>query len=304
MKRNGILVLVYHSYHQNFPQSFESHIKYLKKHCYLLSPDDFCDGVTLKQKIPGRSVLITLDDGFYTDYTIAYPILKTHHAHAVSFVITDPYYTDVSGKDWWREVGEVIEIGSHTVSHAEIFISEKLIGFLTPVKGEIPKIYCMVKGVQSQLGFPLFERGPELVNRQVLPPEALIQTFRETVTSPDFFEQKDWQKTLERMVQQNGIPYHYETDMMRRERIQQEIFRSKTEIEKVTGKPCRLLAYPWGVYDKEVVRIVEEAGYEFAFTANEGFVVRGDFRFTLSRVSIPLEPPEISLEKILQRFFQ
>jgi hypothetical protein len=59
-----------------------------------------------------------------------------------------------------------MEIGSHTVSHAEIFISEVLTGFITPINGQIPRMYCMVKGIDYQPGFPLYQRGPELVQRR------------------------------------------------------------------------------------------------------------------------------------------
>jgi peptidoglycan/xylan/chitin deacetylase (PgdA/CDA1 family) len=301
---NGILVLVYHSYHPYFPQSFESHIQYLKNHCQILSSDDFCDAVTLKKEIPNQSVLITLDDGFHTDYTIAYPILKAHQAHAVSFVITDPYYTDISGKAWWKEVGGMMEIGSHTVSHAEIFVSDELTGFIIPVDGQITKMYCMVKGVDYQPGFPLYQRGPELVNRQVAPPAELITAIGEAVKGFDFFEKKDWYETLKDIVRRSPSPYRYETDEARRGRIQQEILGSKNEIEKITGKRCRVFAYPWGVHNEEVIQCVKAVGYQFAFTATEGLVFMESDPFTINRVNVPLESSEVSIEDIVKRFFK
>ena len=300
MDTNGILVLVYHSYHKNFAQSFESHIKYLKNHCQILSSDDFYDAVALKKEIPQRSVLITMDDGFYTDYSIAYPILKAHKAHAVSFIITDPYYTDVSGKEWWREVGEVMEIGSHTESHAEIFVSNELTGFIVPVDGQITKMYCMVKGVDYQPGFPLYQRGPELVNRQVVPPGELIQAIQETVKGSDFFKEKDWYETLKKIVRHNFYPYQYETDEVKEERVRQEILESKKEIEKTTGKRCRMFAYPWGVYDEELIDQLKRYDYRGAFTTNEGGNYPGDDPFKINRFVITSEMTVEDLAAILR----
>jgi peptidoglycan/xylan/chitin deacetylase (PgdA/CDA1 family) len=40
---------------------------------------------------------------------------------------------------------------------------------------------------------------------------------------------------------------------------------SKGALEEVTGRPCRTLAYPYGLYDERVVAAAGRAGYELAF---------------------------------------
>ena len=40
---------------------------------------------------------------------------------------------------------------------------------------------------------------------------------------------------------------------------------SKTAVERLTGRPCRTLAYPYGLYDERVVPAARAAGYELAF---------------------------------------
>jgi peptidoglycan/xylan/chitin deacetylase (PgdA/CDA1 family) len=44
-----------------------------------------------------------------------------------------------------------------------------------------------------------------------------------------------------------------------------ELARSKAEIEALTGRPCRTLAYPFGLFDERVERAAADAGYELAF---------------------------------------
>jgi peptidoglycan/xylan/chitin deacetylase (PgdA/CDA1 family) len=298
----GILVLCYHSYHQGFSAYFEEHVKYLRRHCHLLSGRGFLEGFLSKASLPKRPVLITLDDGAVTDYTVAYPVLKKHRAPAISFVITDPYYTAVSGREWWKEVGEVMEIGSHTVSHAEIFISQRLTGFLTPTDGELKKMYCMVKGVRYLPGFPLFERGPELVHRQVFVPEPLVEAIQETVKGFGFFEQKEWYKVLEGVVRRNPFPFGHETEESRGERVKQELLVSKQQIERETGRKCRMLAYPWGGYDGLVIQKAKEVGYEFAFAAMDGLVSPGDDPLELKRVNVSMED-SADIEDILSRVY-
>jgi peptidoglycan/xylan/chitin deacetylase (PgdA/CDA1 family) len=49
------------------------------------------------------------------------------------------------------------------------------------------------------------------------------------------------------------------------EELERELRESKLAIEGLTGEPCRLLAYPYGLHDERVARAAGEAGYELAF---------------------------------------
>ena len=44
-----------------------------------------------------------------------------------------------------------------------------------------------------------------------------------------------------------------------------ELRESKAAVEQITGRPCRTLAYPYGLHDERVERAAGEAGYELAF---------------------------------------
>ncbi|MBI4865264.1 MAG: polysaccharide deacetylase family protein [Candidatus Riflebacteria bacterium] len=50
--------------------------------------------------------------------------------------------------------------------------------------------------------------------------------------------------------------------------LQREYVQSKLQLEKKLGVPIKWLAYPYGLYDEQVARLREEAGYEAAFTVN------------------------------------
>jgi peptidoglycan/xylan/chitin deacetylase (PgdA/CDA1 family) len=49
------------------------------------------------------------------------------------------------------------------------------------------------------------------------------------------------------------------------EELGQELSASKAAVEELTGRPCRTLAYPYGLYDDRVAGAAEAAGYELAF---------------------------------------
>jgi peptidoglycan/xylan/chitin deacetylase (PgdA/CDA1 family) len=47
--------------------------------------------------------------------------------------------------------------------------------------------------------------------------------------------------------------------------LAEELVASRAAIERLTGVPCRTLAYPYGLYDRRVARAAADAGYELAF---------------------------------------
>lgn len=47
--------------------------------------------------------------------------------------------------------------------------------------------------------------------------------------------------------------------------LARELSESKAAIERITGRPCRTLAYPFGRFDDRVIEAAARAGYELAF---------------------------------------
>lgn len=96
-----IPVLGYHSFYKNEKElkegknnvineisKFEEQIKYLSKHNYKsLTMDEFYCWKKGKCKQPRKSVLITMDDGYLSNYMYAFPILKKYNMKAVVFFI-------------------------------------------------------------------------------------------------------------------------------------------------------------------------------------------------------------------------
>ena len=63
-------------------------LKYLKKHHYkTLSLDEFYNYYKGKKKIPRKSGLITMDDGYQSNYDLAFPLLKKYGMKATVFYI-------------------------------------------------------------------------------------------------------------------------------------------------------------------------------------------------------------------------
>ena len=106
------------------PKVFDQQMKYLKDNGYrTISLEQLQCFLEFKCSIPEKSVIITLDDGYRSAYDVAYPILKKYGFTATLFIYTD--YVGVSKNAvTWNQLVEMkadgFEIGSHTVSHADL----------------------------------------------------------------------------------------------------------------------------------------------------------------------------------------
>jgi peptidoglycan/xylan/chitin deacetylase (PgdA/CDA1 family) len=105
------------------PDDFRRQMDLLSERHY--NPIDFDDLRAYwnsQQPLPGRPVILTFDDGYIDFYTTAYPILRQHGFKAVTYVVpgflNGPNYMSTAQVQDLDAHG--IQVGSHTVSHADL----------------------------------------------------------------------------------------------------------------------------------------------------------------------------------------
>jgi len=72
--------------------------------------------------------------------------------------------------------------------------------------------------------------------------------------------------------------------------LHREVHGSKQILEEIMGRPVNAFCYPYGAYDARVRKVVQEAGFDVAFTVDLGGVRRGDDLYLLKRVPVLGEP--------------
>jgi len=125
-----IPILTYHNFTKDESSSydmniveFEKQMNYLATYNYsVISLSELLKGLRGGQLLP-NPVVITIDDGFKSTYTLAYPILKKYNFPVTLFLYTD-FIERNSYSLTWEEIREMmknnIEIGSHTLSHCNL----------------------------------------------------------------------------------------------------------------------------------------------------------------------------------------
>lgn len=109
----------------NTPESFEENIKTLLENGYtIISIKDLADADAGKIELPHKPIIITFDDGYYSNYEYIYPILKKYNVKASIFIITDRVGKEIDGIKYlgWNECLEMqnsglVEIFSHSKKH-------------------------------------------------------------------------------------------------------------------------------------------------------------------------------------------
>ncbi len=133
--KGSVMVLCYHRF-ENLPkdsmairpEEFEKQLEQLKAEGFsVISMADFLAWRRGEMEIPEKSCVITLDDGWRSGYSVAWPLLKKHGYPFTMFIYVDYIKGQkrAGGQSMsWEELAEMrdagVEIGSHTVSHTDL----------------------------------------------------------------------------------------------------------------------------------------------------------------------------------------
>lgn len=104
-------------------KDFTEQMDWLAAHDYHpVTMEDLDAYFTKRAPLPGKPVVITLDDGYRDLYTNAFPILKAHGFSAVAYIVSgfvgEPRYVTAAMIQEMDANG--IEIASHTVNHPNL----------------------------------------------------------------------------------------------------------------------------------------------------------------------------------------
>jgi len=157
-----IPILIYHnftikessSYKINIVE-FEKQMDYLATHNYsVISLSELLKGLKGDQ-LPPKPIVITIDDGFKSTFTLAYPVLKKYNFPATLFLYTN-FIEKNSGSLTWKEIKEMtknnIEIGSHTLSHCNLLKYKKNENYKTYLARIRREIFLSKEILESKIG--------------------------------------------------------------------------------------------------------------------------------------------------------
>jgi peptidoglycan/xylan/chitin deacetylase (PgdA/CDA1 family) len=88
-KKKQLRVLTFHEIMESDLEKFSDCIKFLKKNWEIITPNKFKLIISNKVKLKRNSILITFDDGYYSQFLVAKSILKKLKIKSIFFIVND-----------------------------------------------------------------------------------------------------------------------------------------------------------------------------------------------------------------------
>lgn len=263
LTRNTPRVLLYHRFIESEEKgsgitknAFEQQLSILKKEFTVLSFCDYIQAVNSGMSFRKPIAVITVDDGYYDFYEIAYPLLKQYQLPATLFITTK--FVDKEMWFWWDKIRYILVHGAAK----ECFFEYRDKGFNISVvsNDDIEKSwqfladYCM--------------RLPEDEKREFLGQLSVAMHVNLPASGPLEFKAVGWDEVAE--MHKNGIEIGSHTlthpilTAIDDNRLEEEVRFSKRVIEDRLHTIVNSFSYPNGKpgdYDKRVMEGAEKAGY-------------------------------------------
>jgi len=290
--RKRLLVVAYHGItrSKNPPPAwtllpapiFEQQICWLAKHYHPVSLREVLSAITTDVQLPHNAVLITLDDGFRNNMTVAYPILKKYKVPAVIFLTVDFVNTD---HFFWVDelLLAIIEAGKQRIDlplthpQAKIFFPQKRY-----IEAYCAEVECLKRKSSNER----IDRLHRTLSRI---------SFDRSLYMDDF-GMLTWPEVL-RMEEEGLMEFgsHTATHSILantpKELLEEELAGSKKRLEEQLGHEIKAFCYPNGRFGKDYSpkhrKLLAQYGYQCAFSTDYGLYNPGkDHPFSIPRVGV------------------
>lgn len=264
--------LVILCYHHAGGGDLRQHLLYLNRHYRILHLDTALAELyappqeDTRRKAQRPMLALTFDDGYYDNYTHAFPLANELQIPITIFLVPD--YIESGAHFWWQ-------ISDYLITHAQQKVAT--IAGITYHLEKVDERTALIKAIDTQArhATSVMQREEFLTSvREVL--EAPLQNMtREkantalTWAEVQIMEESGW-------VSFGAHTVHHPTlaCLLDITELQYEVRECRTILEKHLQHPIRSFAYPIGLREhigKQGVHAVQEAEYIWAVTAIPGF---------------------------------
>ena len=261
-------------------EKFEQHVKFYNDAFTVISIEQLIEKMEADQIIDKKYALITFDDGYIDNYSVAYPILKKHNTPAAFYIATD--YLDEPHVPWWDEIAWLVRHSK--VNSIQLSTWDKAIDI--SVGTIVEKVRSVLRVIKQEQTRTMADKITELENIcQCNMPDVIRNT-------PLFIS---WQQAKE--MADNGMHIgshtlsHTILSHLSTEEQATEIIKSKIKIEACLNKEVTSIAYPVGgqsAFTEKTQQLAKEADYKLAFSFIPGVIHSFDIseRYQLKRLPV------------------
>ncbi|MDB5448840.1 MAG: polysaccharide deacetylase [Phenylobacterium sp.] len=269
---------------------FRRHMEFIRAHCTVLPLAEALDRLQAGE-LQGPTVAITFDDGFQNVHDVAFPILRELGLPATTFLCT----ALVDGDDtlWFCRLNQAVTATrstslcwrGHDFDLADARARARSLVTLKALLKVLPhnELLDEVRGIVSDL-------VDSAAVAEVAAPFRILDT--ESIRS----------MVASGLMEFGGHTLHHPIiSRLPDDQLRTEILQSIHDTEALTGRPCRLFAYPNGDYDARAIEILRSAGVTAAVTTLKGLNTAATPALELRRVGAgPFASPAAIGRRVLR----
>jgi len=259
-------------------EQFDSQIAYLKRHFHMTTLEEVF-AMMGGDAPPGTSVLVTFDDGYLDNYTVAFPILRAHGVQGVFFLPTA--FIGTGKLPWWDMITYIIKQSAN-----------KLIQLEYPK----PAIFDLTRDGANQVSMQILrlftQPAVKDAERFISDLEKVCDVARPKDEAERCF--LDWDEA--RNMQQHGMAFgshthsHEILTKLSPDLQREEARCSRAILERELKQRIDVLAYPVGLkhcFSADTISALKQTGYRAAFSFYGGSNRPGSIRpFDIQRYGV------------------
>lgn len=259
------------------PDKFRKRIAYLKKKKYVILDLDSALDMLDNNALPSRAVVITIDDGFYSTYSSAFPILKNESVKATVYVTTyysvmkNPVFNLVIPYMFWKTERASISIEGLDLPYSGVLSirnradKERLVSSILSYGQDQcneEERFLLAKRIGKRLGVDYIS----MVESRIL----------SIMNEKEIQELSDSGYDIELHTHRHRFPNI-------KEEAVREIFDNKAVLEPIVGRRLRHFCYPSGIWTENQWPWLSEMEIRSSVTTDLGINYHGTPRYALKR---------------------
>lgn len=291
-RQHSTVILFYHRFleascdldqlpHLNI-QGFKKQMWHIKRWYRVITLDELANRLAENNHFTSPSIVITIDDGYLNNYTLAYPVLKALGLPAVIYLTTG--FIGTKKAPWVDDLMELLLLTEGKEFRFSELLGDEVVEISTP-KGKrnaMIKLFSMMLNLEHQ--------------RKIVALEKLSKILGVNESSKENANRKmlNWDEVIE--MSKNNISFgahtvsHPTLSKMELSEAKREIYESKIEIEAKVGHRIRHFAIPNGKiedFNEELKEFCKEIGFKTVVSTEPGLVSAKSDPYFLRRINPP-----------------
>lgn len=266
---------------------FRRQLEIIGRHYEWITLDTALDMLAGRQPMRRNCVVVTFDDGYRNNMTVALPALESHGAVPAFFVASG--MLNNSAPYWFERFDYAIQ---QLREPAEVRLASSAYRFDPEDRDGLREQYARLRAKakahfdSDRKFYDFFDKVSRRLESASGCSLADIQANDPSSATLSNTEIEELASSGRATIGSHTVD-HFRLDIVDEETCQDQLRRSKEVIERLTGHPCDHFCYPNGNMNTNVARLVREAGYKSAVTTSSGFNSAGDDLYSLNRMHLP-----------------